>query len=95
MTGAGPVEYRPDATDSGELRAPTQRASQPIADLRALCDRHEAELMANPGVTFVGVGADGLEVGVRDAESAALIPGQLEGVTIHVIITGTVRAQPG
>lgn len=78
LSGAGPVEYRP-AEASADL-------------IGAVRSRQEAQLMAVPGVTFVGVGESGLLVGVIDASVAAQLPRYLEGVPVTVTVTGTVDA---
>lgn len=81
LTGVGPVEYRPAGT-------------VPPNALAALCARHEAQLMAIPGVTFVGIGEGGLVVGVLDASVGARLPRELEGVPVTVTVTGHVDALP-
>jgi len=84
MTGAGAVEYSPAEAVPGD------RAGQ----LRA---RHEARLMAVPGVTSFGIGlgpAGGLAlaVGVLDAGVVARLPREIEGVPVVVTVTGPVEA---
>lgn len=81
MSGAGPVEYRP-------------AEAVPADAMAALRARHEARLMAIPGVTFVGVGEGGLLVGVLDSGVAARLPRVVEGVAVTVTVTGPVEALP-
>lgn len=81
LTGAGPVEYRPTE-------------AVPAGALAALHARHEARLMAIPGVTFVGVGKGGLLIGVLDESVAARLPRDLEGVSVTLTVTGPVDALP-
>lgn len=80
MSGAGPVAYDP--------------GKAPADPMTALRDRHEARLLAIPGVTFVGVGQRGLQIGVLDAGVAARLPRDLEGVPLTVTVTGPVEALP-
>jgi len=83
MSGAGPVEYRP-----AEAAAPTDRVG--LARIR-----HEARLLAIPGVTFVGAGEGTVLVGVLDAGVGAALPRELDGVPITVTVTGRVDALGG
>jgi len=62
--------------------------------------RHEARLMAHPGVVSVGIGrdADGTEVIVvgldrERPEARAALPRELDGYRVRVQIIGSVRAQ--
>jgi hypothetical protein len=62
--------------------------------------KHEARLMAQPGVVSVGIGrdADGTEVIVvgldrERPEARAALPQELEGYRVHVQVIGSVRAQ--
>ena len=62
--------------------------------------KHEARLMAQPGVVSVGIGrdADGTEVIVvgldrERPEARAALPRELDGYRVRVQIIGTVRAQ--
>ncbi len=62
--------------------------------------RHEARLMAQPGVVAVGIGrnADGTEVIVvsldrERPEVRAQVPQTLEGYAVRVQVSGPIRAQ--
>jgi hypothetical protein len=62
--------------------------------------KHEARLLAEPGVVSVGIGrdADGTEVIVvgldrERPEARAALPRELEGYRVRVQIIGTPRAQ--
>ncbi len=62
--------------------------------------KHEARLMAQPGVVSVGIGrdADGTEVIVvgldrERPEARAALPPALDGYRVRVQVVGTVRAQ--
>jgi hypothetical protein len=62
--------------------------------------RHEARLLAVPGVVSVGIGRDAsdrlvLVVGIRERSAAALeqIPAELDGHPVVVRSMGSVRAQ--
>jgi hypothetical protein len=62
--------------------------------------RHEARLLAVPGVVSVGIGRDSAErpvlvVGVRERSASALeqIPAELDGHPVVVRAVGSVRAQ--
>lgn len=62
--------------------------------------KHEARLMAQPGVVSVGIGrdADGTQVIVvgldrERPETRAALPRELDGYRVRVQIIGTVRAQ--
>ncbi len=84
FAGSGAVEYRP-----GEAGPPGAREL-----LRA---RVEARLLADPGVTSVGIGLglagrEAIAVGVLDAGVAARLPREIEGVPIVVTVTGPVDA---
>lgn len=84
FSGSGPVEYRPAETAQG-----------PTGETFA---RHEARLLAMPGVTSVGhaTGPDGsvaLTIGVTDAAVAKDLPEQIEGLAVVVVVTGQIDAQ--
>jgi hypothetical protein len=79
MSGAGPVEYRPAEGEWAEA---------------ALRSNYE-DLMAIPGVTFVGASDSGLLVGVLDSGVAAQLPRAVDGVPVTVTVTGPVEALPG
>ncbi len=71
----------------------------PQIDIRAVKARHEADLLARPGVVSVGIGLDGegrqvIIVGVdRAARIEALqLPDSLEGVPLLTQVTGQLRA---
>lgn len=62
--------------------------------------KHEARLMAQPGVVSVGIGrdADGTEVIVvgldrERPEARAAMPQELDGHPVRVQVIGTVRAR--
>jgi hypothetical protein len=62
--------------------------------------RHEARLLAVPGVVSVGIGRDAsdrrvLVVGIRDRSPAALerIPAELDGHPVVVRAMGSIRAR--
>ena len=68
-----------------------------IQDVRS---RHEAELMATPGVVSVGIGLDEdgetvIVVGIdrNRAETQARLPQTIEGYRVRVEVTGTIKAQ--
>lgn len=84
FSGSGAVEYHPAAAsaDSGHVH---------------LVARVEAQLLAIPGVTSVGVGIgpagqEALVVGVVDAGVAARLPSDAEGIPLMVQVTGRVDA---
>jgi len=73
------------------------REHMPIQEAKA---KHEARLMAQPGVVSVGIGrdADGTEaivVGLdrERPEARAALPRELEGYRVRVQVVGSVRAQ--
>lgn len=83
FAGSGAVEYRPDEATP---RAP-------------LTEGEEARLLALPGVTSVGrgadpSGADAIVIGVTDASSADRLPAEIGGVPVVIEVTGDVRALP-
>jgi hypothetical protein len=84
FAGAGAVEYRPADT-------------APRGELERLLAREGARLLADPGVTSVGIGhgpagGEALAVGVVDAGVAARLPRDIEGVPVVVTVTGPVDA---
>lgn len=85
FSGAGPVEYSPEARTCGALE-------QVLAS-------EEARLLAIPGVISVGIGIgighpgeEVLVVGVVDAGVAARLPREIKGVPLEVTVTGPVDA---
>ncbi|WP_313624752.1 hypothetical protein [Achromobacter sp.] len=85
FSGAGPVEYSPAET----------RASGKVESLLA---SEESRLLATPGVVSVGVttgrpGEEALAVGVTDANVAARLPREINGVPLVITVTGPVDAQ--
>lgn len=86
---SGIVEYHPDES--------------PAAGAEAVLRRHEAELMAIPGVKGVGrglgpVGQDCIEVYLAYAGAAKGLPKQIEGVPVSTTVVGEVdaySAKPG
>jgi hypothetical protein len=85
FSGAGPVEYSPAETQSSGA------AGQLLAS-------EEARLLAIPGVVSVGVstgrpGEEALAVGVTDANVAARLPREINGVPVVITVTGPVDAQ--
>ncbi len=86
FSGAGPVQYTPAET-------------RPRGALAQLLAEVEAEMLAIPGVISVGIGtglpqAEGLVVGVLDADVAARLPSAIKGVPLVVTVTGPVDALP-
>lgn len=85
FSGAGPVEYSPAETQS----------SGPVGQVLA---SEETRLLAIPGVVSVGVatgrpGEEALAVGVTDANVAARLPREINGVPLVITVTGPVDAQ--
>lgn len=85
-SGSGAVEYNPA---SAEARSP----------IEALLASEEPRLLSIPGVVSVGVAAGGaggqvLLVGVTDAEVAARLPREIQGVPLIISVTGEIDAQP-
>lgn len=91
-------DTQPDFSGSGPvIYSPTHEA--PAGTLASLLARHEAALMAVPGVTSVGIahgapGAEALMVGVVDAGVEAHLPREIEGVPVIVTVTGQIDALP-
>lgn len=86
FSGSGPVEYGPHKV-------------APEGALRKLLAAEEARLLADPGVTSVGIGigpagGDALVVGVVDAGVRARLPREIQGVPVVATITGEVDALP-
>ena len=85
FSGAGPVQYSPAET----------QASGKVEPLLA---SEESRLLATPGVVSVGVstgrpGEEALAVGVVDANVAARLPREINGVPLIITVTGPVDAQ--
>ena len=85
FSGAGPVDYHPAETQA------TGAAGQTLAS-------EGARLLATPGVVSVGVttgrpGEEALAVGVTDANVAARLPREINGVPLVITVTGPVDAQ--
>ena len=84
FSGSGPVDYRPVET------APHQALERLLAG-------REAQLLAIPGVTSVGIGlgpagGEAIVVGVVDAGVAARLPLEIMGTPLVVTVTGEVDA---
>lgn len=84
FSGSGPVEYRPVE-------------AAPHEALERLLASEEAQLLAVPGVTSVGIGlgpagGEAIAVGVVDAGVAARLPLEIRGVPLVVTVTGQVDA---
>jgi hypothetical protein len=83
---SGPAVYRPgDPAPSGQ--AETVRR------------RHEASLLAIPGVTMVSVGQGpigepAIRIGVRDASVLPRLPATLDGLPVVPVVTGPIDALP-
>lgn len=85
FSGAGPVEYAPPEAQSRSAPGQTLASA-------------EARLLATPGVVSVGVttgrpGEEALAVGVTDANVAAHLPREINGVPLIITVTGPVDAQ--
>jgi hypothetical protein len=75
--------------------SPSPPSPPSIGDVKR---RHEAELLALPGVVSVGIGEDAsgspvLVVGVRSAEASPRLPRELEGYPVTERVVGRVRAR--
>lgn len=84
FSGAGPVEYNPVETPPGGAA-------------EALLASDGPRLLAIPGVISVGIctgrpGEEALAVGVLDAQVAARLPDQINGVPLVITVTGPVDA---
>ncbi len=70
------------------------------ASIQEVKNRHQAELLALPGVVSIGIGLDAdkksvIIIGIEadNVELKASLPEQLEGYRVIVQTTGTVRSQ--
>jgi len=74
-------------------------ASQDVTGATNAVDSVRERLMAIDGVQGVGatrdgIGNDALVVYVRDQEVAAKVPRELDGLSVHIEVTGQIDALP-
>jgi len=73
------------------------QSSATTGRLEGIIRRHEAALLAIPGVVMItrGLPEPGVEViivGVDDAKVLARLPKELEGIRVHGEVTGPIEA---
>jgi len=79
-----------------EAALPHPRENEP-SFVFSLKQKHEALLMSIDGVEGVGVGQDqigneAIVVYARDQGVADRVPGQLDGVSVQIVVTGPIEA---
>jgi len=62
-----------------------------VESVRLVKERHEASLLAIPGVVGVGLSGDRIIVYITSPDVVGRIPTVLEGVPILTVVTGPVR----
>jgi hypothetical protein len=101
MTNAEPPRFQsPDPNEIGLEMGPREYSpspSSPNSPIERVIDRHEADLLALPGVVmvsrrFVEPRLEAIIVGVTDAGSLERLPRQLEGVPVRGEVTGAIDA---